>query len=64
MKDNLNQTGDEQLLYSRQVAALRLGIHPRTLDKHIREGNVPVTRIGDRVLIHRDILHAIARQGL
>lgn len=60
---NLNQNFD-QLLLSRGEAARRLSIRTRTLDKRIKNGTVPVVRIGDRPMVHVDTIRKIATEGL
>jgi excisionase family DNA binding protein len=46
----------ERLGYSRLEAAQMLGISLRTVDRLIAEKQLPVRRIGKRVLITRDVL--------
>jgi excisionase family DNA binding protein len=51
-----------KLLYSREEAAEMLNIGIRTLDRLIAEKELPVRRIGRRVLITRDALEKFTRK--
>lgn len=51
-----------KLQYSREEAAKILSISPRTLDRLIAEKELPVRRIGRRVLITRDALGKFIRR--
>lgn len=52
-------------LYTLQRAAEALGgISVWTLRGHIKKGTLPVVHIGRRVLISRETLEQIAKQGL
>lgn len=51
----------EKLLYSRDEAAMALNISPRKLDLLIAFREIPVRRIGRRVLLHRETLDRFAR---
>jgi excisionase family DNA binding protein len=51
-----------KLQYSRGEAAEMLSISPRTLDRLIAEKQLPVRRIGRRVLITRDALEKFTRK--
>lgn len=53
----------EPLNYTRQQAADALQIGVRTLDQMIADGAIEPTRFGRRVLIHRDELNRLAREG-
>lgn len=60
---NSNQSAN-QLLFSRRDAAKILGgISDRTVDNHTRRGNLKPTRVGGRVLYHRDELNRFALAG-
>jgi excisionase family DNA binding protein len=61
------RTGTQQLeahLYRVEQAAAALTLHPKYLYQKIADGTISVTRIGKRVMIHRDEVERIARQGL
>jgi excisionase family DNA binding protein len=45
-------------------AATKLSISPWTLRAHLRRGNIRAVRCGKRILIHKDELERISRQGL
>jgi len=45
-------------------AATKLSISPWTLRAHLRRGNSRAVRCGKRILIHKDELERISRQGL
>ena len=49
-----------KLLLSRQEAAARLSISPRSLDYLISDGVIPVRRIGSRVLVPYEHLLSFA----
>lgn len=51
------------LLVSLKDAAGQLGCSYRHLTNLVRRGHVPVTRLGRRVLVHRDDLEKLARVG-
>jgi excisionase family DNA binding protein len=47
----------ERLTYSAREVAEITGLSLPTIRRHIRDGHLPVTRIGRRVLVsHRDLL--------
>lgn len=50
-------------LVSRQTAADQLSISVRKLDLMIASGQLPVKRIGSRVLISQSFLETFARTG-
>jgi CTP:molybdopterin cytidylyltransferase MocA len=60
---NLNQSAN-QLLLSRSDAARALSMSTQALDIRIKNGSVPVVRIGDRPMIHVDTIRKIATEGL
>jgi len=63
-KTTTEQSG-EQHLYSKEEASRRLGnISLATIDKHIRRGNLKVTRIGRRPFLSHTELNRISREGL
>jgi len=63
-KTTTEQSG-EQHLYSKEEAAKRLGnISMATIDKHIRRGNLRVTKIGRRPFLSHTELNRISREGL
>jgi excisionase family DNA binding protein len=50
-------------LYSVREAAHRLGVHPETIRRLIREGRLDAIRVGRVLRVHREALDAfIARQ--
>ena len=51
-----------KLQFSREEAALMLGISERTLDRLIAEKELLVRRIGRRVLVPKDALHSFMRR--
>lgn len=51
-----------KLQYSRDEAAELLGVSLRTLDRLIAEKQLPVRRIGRRVLVTRDVLAQFVRR--
>ncbi len=48
--------------FSREEAALLLGVSQRTLDRLIAEKELPVRRIGGRVLIPKDSLVSFTKR--
>lgn len=49
--------------YTPAEAAKYLGVHDRTIRRHIREGRLPAQRVGDRLLkIKRDDLDALLKE--
>ena len=60
---NINQSAN-QLLFSRRDAARILGgLSDRTVDNHTRDGSLKATKVGSRVLYHKDELARFAKQG-
>jgi len=53
----------ERLAYGVKDAAQALGLGKSKLKMLIREGVLPVTRVGDRVLIRRESLEKLLREG-
>ena len=51
---------EERILYSKREAASLLSVSLRTLENLITEENLPVCRIGRRVLLSRETLAAFA----
>jgi len=51
-----------KLLFSQKQSACILGVSLRTLQNLIASNQIPVRRIGRRVLIHRKALEAFARR--
>lgn len=51
-----------KLQYSREEAAAMLSISPRTLDRLIAEKQIPVRRVGRRVLITCDALEKFIKK--
>lgn len=63
MNANSNQTPN-QLLYSRRAAAKILGgISDRSVDNYTKAGDLRPTKVGGRVMYHRDELNRFAKQG-
>jgi len=63
MNANSNQTPN-QLLYSRRAAAKILGgISDRSVDNHAKAGDLRPTKVGGRVMYHRDELNRFAKRG-
>ncbi len=55
----------EQHLYSKEDATRRLGgISLATINKHIRRGNLKMTKIGTRAFISHTELNRISKEGL
>lgn len=52
----------EKLLYSRMEASALLSVSLRTLINLVNRGELPVRRIGRRVMIHRAALEQFARR--
>lgn len=50
-----------KLQFSRAEAAVMLGVSQRTLDRLIAEKQLPVRRIGRRVLVHRDAIASFTK---
>jgi excisionase family DNA binding protein len=50
-------------LIDRKRAAELLGVSIRTLDKRIKLGEIPATRVGARVLIPEEAIADVARRG-
>jgi len=51
----------ERLLFTRNDAAYALSVSVRTIDNLIADKELPCVKIGRRVLIHRNVLHAYAK---
>jgi hypothetical protein len=63
MNANSNQTPN-QLRYSRRDAAKILGgISDRSVDNYTRSGDLRPTKVGGRVMYHKDELNRFAAQG-
>jgi len=63
MHANSNQTPN-QLLYSRRAAAKILGgISARSVDNHTKSGALKPTKVGGRVMYHKDELTRFAAHG-
>ena len=63
MQANSNQSAN-QLLYSRRAAARILGgISDRSVDNYAKSGDLTPTKVGGRVMYHRDELNRFAKQG-
>jgi hypothetical protein len=63
MNVNSNQTPN-QLLYSRRDAAKILGgISARSVDTYTKSGDLHSTRVGGRVMYHKDELTRFAKHG-
>ena len=53
----------ERLLLDKREAAWVIGVSPRTIDALIANRELPVRRIGRRVLVHRNTLEKFAQQN-
>ncbi len=63
MQANSNQSAN-QLLYSRRATARILGgISDRSVDNYTKSGDLKPTKVGGRVMYHRDELNRFAKQG-
>jgi excisionase family DNA binding protein len=63
-KENMKMAPTAFVFGIQQAAEQLGGISPWTLRKHIAQGHVRVTRIGRRILLGKDELERIHREGL
>jgi len=61
MNQAINQ---EKLLYTKRDCAQMLSMCVRTIDNLITSKQLPIRRIGRRVLVHRDVLFQFAKHQI